>query len=199
MVLGWLVHKFKCDTVSGRLTKVELYRYFPKSLLKKLLRHLQTKEYTYTRDARHYPRLFRIMCAREGHIYSHRWIGIKYKIHFCRVLLHDNQYYLITVYECIEPSNGSVKLEIAYLYDVKHSRGEIRGLRNPAHKLSAMLGIAKKIDDQFPIDTSRRFPDHSKGISIPDFLSWLLRHCAKKAPDVYGRIRDHKIFRFISP
>lgn len=193
-VSGWLVHKRRVDMDSKRLTKVEQYEYLRKDQLSKLLKFLETGAFKYTTDPRLHPSVYSVICAKEGTTHNARLKPVmgnehEYRTHFARVLLHRHTPYLVRVYECVSKPNGSVKLEISYLDKMPGDTRRKKGTRDPLLKLCAMEEIKKKINKRFPIDTSRTFIDHSKGMRLPEFVKKLTAHAEHYAPDVYRRMQ----------
>lgn len=124
----WKLDKVLLNHEDKRVKKIEVYNYFWKKDLKKLLRYLNTKKFSYNNDTKNHPCVWNPQLANEWKYTTGQWKRVDemnkpkyyYYTHFCKVLVHRNRVYLLKIYENKSSNKDFVKLEITYEYHKKN-------------------------------------------------------------------------------
>lgn len=195
-ITGWRVHKTNVDEDSGRVTKVEQYRYMPKPYWGGLEFHLlNSNQYHYVTDKSLFPSIFNIMLNAQGKVLNAKLkpptqFEHSYLTHFARVIKHrgNESVFLLRAYECVSYPNHQVKFEITYLEEAQQGFRSIRGLRNPLHKLAAMREYKIRIDRRLGAGTQQNYIDHTRGQLIESYVEKIFRDAKGNDPQMYQRM-----------
>lgn len=200
LIAGWRTHKTRLDEDSGRVTKVEQYRFMPEGYWPSFRNHLlQSKQFKIVTDTKAYPTIFNILLDAEGKVLNSKlkqpeWSSeYTYITHLARVVQHRSAdcTFLLRGYQCMSNPNGKVKFEITYLEDNRQGEKSIRGLRNPLNKLAAMKEYKKRVDKflgYMGVDLNSEYEDHTGGKKIEDYVEGLLSDAKLNDAAMYQRM-----------
>jgi len=176
---NWKFDKVIVDS-KNKVKKIEVYNYFDRLNLKKLIKFLNTKQFKSINNNEKIPSLFYILLSKEWKYTNWKWQILDennlpkyyYFVDLVKVLKHRNRYILLKIYRNKSQNKKFSKLEITYLnYKKKYNSiflDWIYWLRN-------LNEIIKRLSKR--IQFIWYDEDFSKKITLKEFLNYFLKEC----------------------
>lgn len=129
---NWRFDKVLIEHDTNIVRKIEVYNYFNRDDLDKIINFLKTKQFKYyTKDTfwtNVFPDLFYILLSKENHYTNWKWKKLElddlpryyYYIEWSKVLNHRKRPVYIKIYRNISCNKNFSKLEISYYYHRKN-------------------------------------------------------------------------------
>lgn len=121
----WKFDKLVYLNKNEKVSKIEIYNYFDRKNLKKLIKHLQTKRYKYTVDNKKIPQIFSILLSKDKKHTTGQWKIVEdisnkkyyYYVDFVKAIVHRGSVYLIKIYRNESIKSSFSKIELSYYYN----------------------------------------------------------------------------------
>lgn len=193
-----LINKWKFDKIiiqnkTNIIKKIEIYNYFNRNNIKKLIAFLNTKQFKYFENSSDFPRLFNILLSKNNKHITWKWKILDnnylpkyyYFVDFIKVLNHRWRPILLKIYRNKSQNKNFAKIELTYIPYKKNYNLYFLDWLN---WLKWINEIIKKLNKRF--NFIWYLEDYSKQIKLDTFLNKVIENKTKSNKSYKNKILE---------
>lgn len=175
------------------ITKIEIYNYFKRKNIKKIIKYLNTKKFNYLIEKKDFPRLFNILLSQNNKHITWKWKILDnnnlpkfyYFVDFIKVLNHRWRPVLLKIYRNKSKQKDFSKIELTYY---QHKKNYNLYFLDWLNWLKWINEIIKKISTKFNFLWYEE--DFSQKIEFNNFLNNILENKTKSNKSYKNKILE---------